>query len=67
MICFTFSNILIKFTDIIKIEKWEGIRNNSLLRTLNSMKKKKKQQLGQAVVVHTFNPSTWEAEAGNLL
>lgn len=42
MTCFTFSNILIKFTDIIKIEKWEGIRNNSLLRTLNSMQKKKK-------------------------
>lgn len=43
MTCFTFSNILIKFTDIIKIEKWEGIRNNSLLRTLNSMQKKKKK------------------------
>lgn len=40
MTCFTFSNILIKFTDIIKIEKWEGIRNNFLLRTLNSMQKK---------------------------
>ena len=22
---------------------------------------------GQAVVAHTFNPSTWEAEAGRLL
>jgi hypothetical protein len=24
-------------------------------------------QLGQAVVVHTFNPSIWEAEAGEFL
>lgn len=40
MACFTFSNILIKFTDIIKIKKWEGIRNTFLLRTtLNSMQK----------------------------
>jgi major histocompatibility complex class I len=32
---------------------------------IDSEKKKKKKS--QAVVVHTFNPSTWEAEAGGFL
>jgi hypothetical protein len=27
----------------------------------------KKQKFGQVVVVHAFNPSTWEAEAGGFL
>jgi hypothetical protein len=26
-----------------------------------------KNKLGRAVVVHTFSPSTWEAEAGRFL
>jgi MHC class I antigen len=28
---------------------------------------KAKHQCSQAVVVHAFNPSTWEAEAGGFL
>jgi hypothetical protein len=30
-------------------------------------KRKKKERNSQAVVAHTFNPSTWEAEAGRFL
>jgi hypothetical protein len=34
---------------------------------LSSEKKKKNLGSGWAVVVHAFNPSTWEAEAGGFL
>jgi hypothetical protein len=27
----------------------------------------KREHMGRAVVAHTFNPSTWEAEAGRFL
>jgi hypothetical protein len=30
-------------------------------------KKEKQQKMSWAVVAHTFNPSTWEAEAGGFL
>jgi hypothetical protein len=30
-------------------------------------KKKKKKKKSRAVVLHAFNPSTWEAEAGGFL
>jgi hypothetical protein len=33
----------------------------------NQNNPEKKNKLGWAVVVHTFNPSTWEAEAGRYL
>jgi hypothetical protein len=33
----------------------------------NQKKKKKKKKKSRAVVAHTFNPSTWEAEAGGFL
>jgi hypothetical protein len=29
--------------------------------------KQKQKHLGQGMVAHTFNPSTWEAEAGRFL
>ena len=31
------------------------------------IERKRKRQTNQAVVVHTFNPSPWEAEAGRFL
>jgi hypothetical protein len=37
------------------------------LNWLNHNKYVKNHNLSQAVVVHTFNPSTWEAEAGGFL
>jgi hypothetical protein len=40
------------------------IENNHLTHFWNHLRK---QQLGLAVVVHAFNPSTWEAEAGRFL
>jgi hypothetical protein len=33
----------------------------------NKKKKKKKRNISRVVVAHTFNPSTWEAEAGRFL
>jgi hypothetical protein len=30
-------------------------------------RKEKRRETGQVVVAHTFNPSTWEAEAGRFL
>jgi hypothetical protein len=36
-------------------------------KTLIKIKGFKKRNLGQAVVAHAFNPSTWEAEAGGFL
>jgi hypothetical protein len=38
-------------------------RGWKVLAAMNSIKKEK----GQAMVVHTFNPNTWEAEAGRFL
>jgi hypothetical protein len=35
--------------------------------TLHSSEMHKELNLSRAVVVHTFNPSTWEAEAGGFL
>jgi hypothetical protein len=32
-----------------------------------NLKKKKKEKEGWVMVAHTFNPSTWEAEAGGFL
>jgi hypothetical protein len=40
------------------------IYNNKFLK---KRKKRKKDCPGWAVVVHAFNPSTWEAEAGKFL
>jgi hypothetical protein len=35
--------------------------------TQNSFKKQNQKNKSQAVVVHTFNPTTWKAEAGRFL
>jgi hypothetical protein len=43
----------------------EVVFNDLCLSQTKQMKMKKRKKL--AVVAHTFNPSTWEAEAGRFL
>jgi hypothetical protein len=41
--------------------------DGNLKKKTKTKKKKPKKLCGWAVVAHTFNPSTWEAEAGGIL
>jgi hypothetical protein len=48
-----------------------GIRREEIMIIIYCKKEmfsiKKKKRKGRAVVMHAFNPSTWEAEAGRFL
>lgn len=50
---------------VVPIIPVNGGRGRSIKRNLP--KKKKKKEFARQVVVHTFNPSSWEAEAGKSL
>jgi hypothetical protein len=44
-----------------------GLRKCGIFAQWNTTQLLKTMNLGWAVVVHAFNPSTWEAEAGRFL
>jgi hypothetical protein len=47
-----------------RINKWDLIKLQSFYKAKDTINKTKRSW---AVVVHAFNPSTWEAEAGGFL
>jgi hypothetical protein len=58
-------DFLILNDDPITIPKISGTAIRSFLIVKTAMRRKKKKKL--SMVAHTFNPSTWEAEAGGFL
>jgi hypothetical protein len=54
-------------SEVVHLAEYLPHKHEDLSSIPGPIGRRKKRKLSRAVVVHAFNPSTWEAEAGGFL